>query len=56
MPYSIANALLSYVHPSQVEEELELQQRSFGKVLRKDRDVYEARADAAERRYIAVEL
>lgn len=36
---------------SQAEEELELQQRSFGKVLLKDRDVYEARADAAEKRY-----
>eukprot|EP00904_Undaria_pinnatifida_P008388 jgi/Undpi1/467/HiC_scaffold_1.g00463.m1 len=36
---------------AKVEEELEVQQRSFGKVLLKDRDVYEARADAAEKRY-----
>lgn len=34
----------------QAEEKLELQKSSFWKVLRKDRDVYETRTDAAERR------
>lgn len=32
----------------QLDEELQLQRRSFTRVLRSDRDVYEARTEAAE--------